>query len=288
MLWSQVRLNWRQCCGQAVEPATACRWHDVRSPRLTAYKTSLATPYRPCVVLYPHDVHFLGRPLMVAKTPTPPPTVWFGLKRCPHCQIAVPNFFQEHTHEIRNTTMRLTILRCFSCDLCTMVVSHFNGAPVRVWPEPKTYSQDIPQRARRSLEDARAALATPSLSIVGSAAAVDWMLKEKGYKEGKLYGRIEKAAAEHLITPDMKDWAHEVRLEANNERHADDELPEPTLQDAERVLSFAEALAELLFELPARVARGRGKEQAAEEPEVGSRASGGAGAFRPLSRLNAF
>lgn len=246
-------------------------------------------PYRLCAVLYPHDVHLLGRPLMVAKIPTPPTTVWFGLKRCPQCQIAVPNFGEVHHHEIRDSRMKLFVIRCYSCDLCTMVVANNqNSYPLRIWPDPKTYSQDIPQRARRSLEDARAALATPSLSIVGSAAAVDWMLKEKGYKDGKLYSRIEKAASEHLITEDMKDWAHEVRLEANNERHADDELPEPTLEDAERVLSFAEALAELLFELPARVARGRGKSDAAEEaaePEIVSRATGG---FRPLSRISSF
>ncbi|WP_404991334.1 DUF4145 domain-containing protein [Cupriavidus pauculus] len=88
------------------------------------------------------------------------------------------------------------------------------------------------------------------------------MLAEKGFPGGKgtnLAGRINDAAAKHVITADMKEWADEVRLDANAERHADTTSPEPTKEDAERALRFAEALAELLFELPARVKRGRGK-----------------------------
>lgn len=47
------------------------------------------------------------------------------------------------------------------------------------------------------------------------------VLKEKGYKDGSLHKRIEKAASDHLITKDMSDRAHPVRLEANDQRHAD-------------------------------------------------------------------
>lgn len=105
--------------------------------------------------------------------------------------------------------------------------------------------------------EARETLGYPSPSIVCSAAAIDWMLKLKGYVEGSLFRRIEKAASDHVITQDMRDWAHEVRLGANAERHADMDEPDPTREDADRQLKFAEALAEILFELPARVQRGR-------------------------------
>lgn len=91
------------------------------------------------------------------------------------------------------------------------------------------------------------------------------MLKEKGYTEGTLFRRIEQAASDHVITEDMKAWAHEVRLGANAERHADMDEPDPTKEDAERQLKFAEALAEILFELPARVKRGRAKDEGGDE-----------------------
>jgi len=92
-----------------------------------------------------------------------------------------------------------------------------------------------------------------------AASSVDAMLKEKGLKQGKLYGRINEAAKQHLITEEMATWAHEVRLDANDERHADEEAELPSTDDAERVIEFALALAQFLFVLPSRVERGRRK-----------------------------
>ncbi|WP_454727750.1 MULTISPECIES: hypothetical protein [Cupriavidus] len=43
----------------------------------------------------------------------------------------------------------------------------------------------------------------------------------------------------------------EIRDSSNIERHADEDGEEPTREEAERCLKFAEALAEILFELPA-------------------------------------
>jgi hypothetical protein len=92
-----------------------------------------------------------------------------------------------------------------------------------------------------------------------TAASIDAMLKEKSYKTGTLYSRIDQAARDHLITTEMAEWAHEVRLDANDERHADESRGLPGEQDALRAIDFARALAEFLFVLPARVASGRGK-----------------------------
>jgi len=89
-----------------------------------------------------------------------------------------------------------------------------------------------------------------------SASSVDAMLKEKGYSEGSLYTRINKAVEKHLITPEMAQWAHDIRLDANNQRHADENACLPTEDDARRCVEFATALAQFLFVLPARVQRG--------------------------------
>jgi hypothetical protein len=90
-----------------------------------------------------------------------------------------------------------------------------------------------------------------------AASAVDAMLKAKGLTEGTLYQRIEQAARDHLITDEMKAWAHDVRLDANDQRHSDEDASLPNEQDANRVIDFAEALGTFLFVLPARVQRGR-------------------------------
>jgi hypothetical protein len=82
------------------------------------------------------------------------------------------------------------------------------------------------------------------------------MLKDKGYKQGSLNSRIDEAA-KNLITSEMAGWAHEIRLDANDQRHADEAASLPTKEDAERLIEFASALAQFLYVLPARVARGR-------------------------------
>ncbi len=50
-----------------------------------------------------------------------------------------------------------------------------------------------------------------------AASSIDAMLKEKGYKVGGLYDRIKQAAKDHLITDEMAAWAHDVRLDANDQ-----------------------------------------------------------------------
>ena len=85
------------------------------------------------------------------------------------------------------------------------------------------------------------------------------MLKEKGLKEGSLNTRINAAAKSHLITEDMAAWAHEIRLDANDQRHADEEAVLPNEALAAKSIEFATALAQLLFVLPSRVARGRAR-----------------------------
>ncbi|MGH8128750.1 MAG: DUF4145 domain-containing protein [Gammaproteobacteria bacterium] len=97
----------------------------------------------------------------------------------------------------------------------------------------------------------------PAGAVMLAASSVDAMLKAKGYSEGSLYSRIDQAASDHLITSDMAAWAHDVRLEANDKRHADSAATLPTSADASRVIDFARALAEFLFVLPARVSLGR-------------------------------
>ncbi|HKU19311.1 MAG TPA: DUF4145 domain-containing protein, partial [Candidatus Saccharimonadales bacterium] len=87
--------------------------------------------------------------------------------------------------------------------------------------------------------------------------AIDAMLKDKGFKDGSLNSRIDAAAKSHLITQEMAAWAHDIRLEANDQRHADETASLPSSADAAKVIEFANALAQFLYVLPARVEKGR-------------------------------
>jgi len=124
------------------------------------------------------------------------------------------------------------------------------------FPKSESLSHLIPEKPRRYLTEAANTIHAPSSSIMVCASSVDAMLKEKGYKEGTLYVRINKAKDDHLITEGMATWAHQVRLDANDERHVDEDAPPPNSEDAKRSITFAKALAEFLFVLPAKVSEG--------------------------------
>ncbi len=132
------------------------------------------------------------------------------------------------------------------------------------FPRPDIVDSLIPERPKRYLQEAIDTIHSPTASIIVCAGAVDAMLKEKGLKDGTLYARIQQARENHLITPEMATWAHQVRMDANDERHVDDAALIPTSDDALKAIAFTKALAELLFVLPTKVSAGL---QASSQPK---------------------
>ncbi len=126
-----------------------------------------------------------------------------------------------------------------------------------MWPKNEAVSDTVPERAREYLKQAIDSQHAPAGGIMLAASSVDAMLKAKGLKTGTLNSRIDAAARDHLITDEMAAWAHDVRLDANDQRHSDEAVPLPSDNDCSRVIEFAQALAEFLFVLPAKVTRGR-------------------------------
>ena len=181
--------------------------------------------------------------------------------RCPHCSVANPNLFNQHNLETKDHAgQRKRAWRIYSCGSCGGLVTawseNFEGEVRAYYPAPKTVNEGLPERPRAFLQQALESLHAPAGAVILAGSAVDAMLKLKGYTDGSLNSRIEKAAADHLITSDMAKWAHDVRLDANDQRHADEAASLPTPQDAVRAIDFASALAEIIFVLPARVRRG--------------------------------
>lgn len=190
------------------------------------------------------------------------------LPRCPHCNVAQPNLSAQSrftTSTANNTCHRKWA--CYSCRTCGGVVltaafpdgNNLHPDIHDMWPSSNTVDASIPERARTFLEQSISSVHAPSGAVMLAASSVDAMLKAKGLKEGNLHGRIKQAASQHLITEEMAAWAHEVRLDANDQRHADEDAEMPTTQDAERAIEFVTALAQFLFVLPSRVAQGRRK-----------------------------
>ena len=148
----------------------------------------------------------------------------------------------------------------FSCTTCSQVVTA-EGYPgvgpkssiLHIYPEVWEPDEVLPERVRNYITQAYRTRHAPDASVVMSASSIDAMLKDNGLSDGSLYARIAKAVTEGILTTRMADWAHRVRLDANNPRHADDQTPHMTNEDAQRAFDFAKALTEYLYVLPSRM-----------------------------------
>ena len=183
------------------------------------------------------------------------------LNRCPHCNVDRPTL--QFASEIQTLDYSLAVRRhwrFYRCNRCGGVVTAAAREPdqevIEIYPNGRDVNEVIPQRAREYLNQALNSLSSPEGAVMLAASAVDAMLKAKNFKKGSLYERIDIAASEHLITSDMAKWAHEVRLDANDQRHADEDTVMSDTNDAKRCVDFAIALAEFMFVLPAKVQTG--------------------------------
>jgi len=183
------------------------------------------------------------------------------INRCPHCLVAKPTLEAESsiktTADNKSNTRIWAFYACSTCGGVTTAWSHVDGGEVKeIFPNLTVVDQDLPLKIKTYLQQAIDTQHAPSGSLMLCASAVDAMLKEKGLTDGSLYKRINEAAEANIITPDMAKWAHKVRLEANDQRHADHQSELPTTTDAKQGVEFTITLAELLFTLPRKVEKG--------------------------------
>lgn len=189
-----------------------------------------------------------------------------ALDRCPHCGIANPLLisFWNANKTPRSDGRTSQIWAAFACTTCGSIVTArcFNnqqtGIPeiLAIYPKPVQVHDDIPEPARRFLQQAHDTLNAPDAAAMVAGSAVDAMLKKLGFSEGSVYKRIEAAVDANQLTKSMGDWAHEVRLGSNRPRHADDEKPHVSPEEAAQSVEFATALGQFLFVLTAQIERG--------------------------------
>lgn len=183
------------------------------------------------------------------------------LNNCPHCSVDYPNMVSQHEFNTSwdngHESKKWGVFVCKRCGGAVLALSYPpDKQVVAVYPTTETADINLPKRVRYYLDEAMRSVSTPAGSVMLSASAVDAMLKEKGYKDGGLYARINQATKDGLLTAAMAIWAHQVRLEANGQRHADEEESMPTIVEAKLSVEFAKTPGDFLFVLPSRIERG--------------------------------
>ena len=184
------------------------------------------------------------------------------LPKCPLCGVNSPNLGYLSDSAVSDYLGQVRTWAVYRCNKCAgLVTARADGINAEIYfHHPRAnepLSADIPERSRDYLTQAMDSAGSPAGAVVMAASAVDSMLQNKNYATGTLNEKINAAVGDHLITQDMAEWAHNLRLDANAQRHPDLAAALPTSEDAQRSIDFALALGEIMFVLPARVTHGK-------------------------------
>jgi len=182
------------------------------------------------------------------------------ISTCPHCGTGRPQVALLADHGIRGGR-RWAVFTTTCCGGVLLAVGpQGNGAPnapiETLYPNARIAAAEIPDPARRYLQQAMETLHAPDAATVMAGSAVDAMLKHFKLIDGSVYKRIDEAVSQRILTAAMGEWAHEVRLGSNRPRHSDAENPHVSPQQAQQAVEFAEALGHFLFVLSSRVNKG--------------------------------
>lgn len=203
----------------------------------------------------------------------------YGISRCPHCGVSKPllrligplTFHHTGTNYYPERDYYYFSCKCSHCDNLTLFrgyehsrdrSANYRPTVLKIevsYPSLDTASEELPERALKFFQQALESRHAPDGALMLAASAIDAMLKDRGYREGTLYARIKQSQEDGVLTSEMAEWAHTIRLSANEPRHADDDFDGASPDDAEQIIAFARALGEYLYVLPARVARWKAK-----------------------------
>lgn len=122
--------------------------------------------------------------------------------------------------------------------------------------EPKAQPIDIPEHlpptvAKAFKEGCDIIKMAPNSACAAFRRALELALKDLSpdIDAWKLEKRIDRMAAEGKLTPALKDWAHQLRLDGNVAVHED----EATIEEAKQIESLTRFVLLYLFTLPESV-----------------------------------
>ena len=169
-------------------------------------------------------------------------TVATTLRKCVHCreERAIPAIWEKTKDEW------WWIGICNNCQ-DAVLVGH-GGEVVYPNPQPEPTSEEIPEKIRKDLQEAKLcfSIAACRACAVMARRAMQSTCIDKGADQNKkLHEQLKQLADSHAITSDLHDWATEVRWTGNDAAHPGGD--EVTKEDAEEVLELAEQFCEVIY-----------------------------------------
>lgn len=188
---------------------------------------------------------------------------------CPFCNESGNFSFAFHGEKKKPNSDNRLNFDVYQCKNCVGFVHVFwsagegfgrglYGFRVLPWPldsKPKP-SDNWPDGMKTFWVQAHDSLRRENLdaATVMARSAVQFIARERGAKASKLKGQIDELAAQGVLHPLMKDWAHEVRLLGNDSAHPDPYAQtDVTLENVKDVVNLLDLLLTYLYDLPKQV-----------------------------------
>ncbi len=190
---------------------------------------------------------------------------------CPSCERHTSISERARYQPTNGESFLYEIGECNNCSQCLLVVRAIpSGSIVRTYPTslPRAVDDSVPAPIKKDLEESLLCVSVGAFRAAATMArrAVQNICLERGapatreVKDGEktkslkndLARQIDWLHEQRIITTELKDWAHEVRVVGNAGAHPGDaeDKVEVTEEDAQNVIELAEALCSTLYIKP--------------------------------------
>lgn len=194
---------------------------------------------------------------------------------CPSCKCHTSITKRVEYQWPKDQHVCYEIAECNSCDFF-LLVQRRRGNILRVFPNPlpKSIHEKTPQFLKKDLEEAYLCFSAGAYRATGvlTRRALQLCCIEKGAPGSKLQDQIDWLLNQQIITKELKDWAHEVRLTGNDAAHPPRDITKDEIisrEDAEDILTLLEKFIDVLYVAPALAEERRQKRGSSKGARVG-------------------
>ncbi|MFH0771236.1 MAG: DUF4145 domain-containing protein [Candidatus Omnitrophota bacterium] len=175
------------------------------------------------------------------------------------------NVRSEYKNE--KSSLQTNLIASYRCCVCgwPIFVSTRDRAMsvIDIYPiNIPTASSDIPEKIRNIFLEALCDFGIKSWNSTATMCrrTVQELAMEKGATGDTLFAQIDDLASRQIITQDLKDWAHEIRILGKEGAHAD--VPTDVgEEEAKFAIDFTEDLLNFVYVLKARLQKRRQERQ---------------------------
>ena len=175
------------------------------------------------------------------------------VSECPRCEIKGVAFQIEHGgpswKDDRGYTYSEKFAVCGVCRRGVIATFHSRIGLTGLLPSPPKPPDHLPDNVRSFFEQGINNL-SQSWDAAGAMfrKTLDVTLKHKFSEiKGTLKKRIDEAANQRDLTPELAEWAHQIRLDGNEASHGEEPFSQ---EDAQRLATFTELVLRYLYTLP--------------------------------------